>query len=119
MSVPPSKSARHNMRTHFIVIILLCLAGFNSIDASKDKKDADADSKEALQALQDFIGNWKGFADGKKLGGWNEKSTWGWRFKGKDVWLNFTLENSKLYKSGEVRYLSERAKYQFTLIDKA
>jgi hypothetical protein len=89
-------------------------------DAGKKSKGDDAtDPKEALQALQDFIGAWKGNADGKKLGFWSEKSNWSWRFKGKDTWMTFEVENSKLLKGGEVRYLPDKSKYQVTLIDKA
>lgn len=87
-----------------------------AVDAGK-KGD---DPKEALQALQEFIGNWKGSAnDVKNKGFWTEKASWSWRFKGKDTWITFDLENSKLYKSGEVRYLPEKSAYQFTIVDKA
>jgi YHS domain-containing protein len=110
------------MRTFLIAALILSLGAFLPLaDAGKKKKDDDEtlDPKEALQALQDFIGTWKGSADGKKLGFWTEKSSWSWRFKGKDAWMSFEVENSKLYKSGEVRYLPDKAKYQFTIINKA
>jgi YHS domain-containing protein len=108
------------MRAFLIAALVLSLGAILPMaDAGKKKKDdAVTDPKEALQALQDFIGTWKGNADGKKLGFWTEKSSWSWRFKGKDTWMTFDLENSKLYKGGEVRYLPDKAKYQFTLIDK-
>jgi YHS domain-containing protein len=108
-----------NLRFAYTAIFLCFIPYLSPSNAGTGKKDDAIDAKEALQALQDFIGNWKGDADGKKLGRWTEKSSWGWRFKGKDVWLQFTLDNSKLYKSGEVRYLPDKSKYQFTLIDKA
>ncbi len=87
------------------------------IHAGKNEKDADP--KQALLVLQDFIGGWKGNADGKKLGFWTEKSNWNWRFKDKDVWMTFDIENSKLYKNGEIRFLPDKSKYQVTLLDKA
>jgi hypothetical protein len=111
------------MRTFLIAALVLSLGALLPLaDAGKKKKDDDdniTDPKEALQALQDFIGSWKGNADGKKLGFWSEKSSWSWRFKGKDVWMSFELENSKVYKGGEVRFLPDKQKYEFTIIDKA
>ena len=110
------------MRIWFITALFLALGALLPMaDAGKKGKGKDdaIDPKEALQSLQDFIGSWKGNADGKKLGFWSEKSNWSWRFKGKDVWMSFEVENSKLYKGGEVRYLPEKAKYQITIIDKA
>lgn len=89
-------------------------------DAGKGKdKDTD-DPKEALQALQEYIGGWKnGNATHKTLGTWTEKTSWSWRFKGKDVWLSFDLENSKTHKGGEVRFLPDKSLYQVTLVNKA
>jgi hypothetical protein len=98
----------------FSLLALLPLA-----DAGKKGKDDAVSSKQALQAFQEFIGSWKGTASDKKKGFWTEKAEWSWRFKGKDVWLSFNLENSKRYKGGEVRYLPDQAKFEITLIDKA
>lgn len=92
--------------------------GFLVPVADAGKKES-GDPKEALQALQDFIGGWKGTASDKKLGFWTETSNWSWRFKEKDVWMSFDLEKSKLYKGGEVRYLRDKSKYQITITDKA
>ncbi|MSQ93793.1 MAG: hypothetical protein EXR98_04465 [Gemmataceae bacterium] len=89
-------------------------------DAGKQKKTDSDDPKEALQALQEYIGGWsKGNATHKTLGTWTEKADWSWRFKGKDVWLSFSVDNSKALKGGEVRYLTDKSKYQLTLTDKA
>src|ERR1022692_793337 len=110
------------MRTWLIAALIL---SFGTLllpiaDAGKKSKDDENDTKEALGALQEFIGNWKnGNATHKKEGNWTEKASWSWRFKGKDVWLTFDLDNSKLYKGGEVRYLPAKSKYEITLIDKA
>src|ERR1017187_3218814 len=107
------------MRTFVIASLLLSLGAFLPFaDAGKKKKD-DEDTKEGLEALQEFIGGWKGTANDKAKGFWTEKSNWSWRFKGKDRWMTFDLENSKLYKGGEVRYIDDKSKYQITLIDKA
>ncbi|HZT81457.1 MAG TPA: YHS domain-containing protein [Gemmataceae bacterium] len=86
------------------------------------KEDAAA-SKEALQALNEFIGQWKGTGDKEKARPgsktfWSEKASWGWRFKGDDAWLVLTIDNGKLFKGGELRYLPAKKKYQLTLTDR-
>src|SRR5262245_4195689 len=76
-------------------------------------------SKEALQALQDFIGGWKGSGTNEKTKDiWKESIDWSWRFKGDDAWLTVRFIGSKLYKNGEIRWLADKSKYQFTLTDK-
>ena len=79
------------------------------------------DPKEALQALQDYIGAWKGNGTSEKNKSeiWKETANWSWRFKGKDVYLSLQNEKSKLFKGGEMRFLPESGKYQFTLIDRS
>ena len=66
------------------------------------------DVKEALQALQDYIGGWKGSGTSEKNKGdiWKENATWSWRFKGNDVYLSVETDKSKIfYKKGEMRFL--------------
>ena len=75
------------------------------------------DPKEALQEIQDYIGGWKGAVD-KGTTSWKESANWSWRFKGKDVWMSVEMPDSKIYKGGEMRFLSDKGKYQLTLIDK-
>jgi hypothetical protein len=77
------------------------------------------DPKEALQALQEYIGGWKGTGalEKKNSNTWDETAQWSWRFKGKDVYLTVDMKKSKLYKSGEMRYLPDNGKYQLTLVD--
>ncbi len=104
------------MRIGLCSIVILALAFVPLADAGKKSADED---KTGLEALQDFIGGWKGTANDKAKGFWTEKANWSWRFKDKDRWMSFDLENSKLYKSGEVRFLADKSKYKVTLIDKA
>jgi hypothetical protein len=105
------------MRKWLISALILFLgAVLPTADAGKKTKPDD-DEKVGLEALQEFIGGWKGTANDKMKGFWTEKSSWGWRFKDKDRWITFELEKSKLYKGGEVRYLTDKSKYQLTLID--
>jgi len=79
-----------------------------------------ADVKEALQALQDYIGGWKGNGTSEKDKSeiWKENASWSWRFKGKDPSLTIEIKDSKLFKNGEMRFLPDKEKYQLTLIDK-
>jgi hypothetical protein len=104
------------MRKWLFCAFVLSLGAFMPL-ADAGKKDSDP--KESLQALQEFIGSWKGTANDKKLGFWSENASWSWRFKGKDVWMTFDLEKSKLYKGGEVRFLPDKSKFQITVTDKA
>lgn len=77
-----------------------------------------ADAKEALAELQAFIGGWKGGGSlDKDKSAWKEDVNWSWRFKGKDVWLSFDFEKSKVLKGGEVRYVPEKGNYALTTID--
>jgi hypothetical protein len=85
-----------------------------------DTKDQAA-AKEALRALQEFIGEWKGNGapekprpSSKEL--WSETLNWGWNFKG-ETRLTLTVTNGKHFKSGELRYLPKTKRYQLTALD--
>jgi hypothetical protein len=78
------------------------------------------DPKEALQALQDYIGGWKGngTSEKNKSAIWKETANWTWRFpKGKDPYLSVDMAKSKMFKGGEMRFLPDSGKYQLTIID--
>jgi hypothetical protein len=45
---------------------------------------------------------------------WSEQVSWGWKFKGDDAWLVMTVKGGKFLKGGELRYLTDKKKYQFT-----
>ena len=109
------------MKQMLAVGFMLTLAlSFTAAGGSKKGENTD-EVKEALQALQDFIGSWKGngtFADRTKPDIWKESADWSWRFKGKEVWLSLDLKDSKYFKSGEMRFLPAKSKYEFTLVDK-
>ncbi len=87
-----------------------------------DESPADV-SKAALQALNDYIGNWKGAGGpdkprpGPNDSTWAETIAWSWRFKGDDAWLTFTVKDGKYLRGGEVRYLSARKVYHLTATD--
>src|SRR5262249_29281562 len=80
-----------------------------------------ASAKEALQALNDYIGGWKGngTSEQNKSEIWKESASWSWRFKGKDAWLTLDLQDGKHFKKGELRYLPAKELYQLTLFDRA
>ncbi len=80
--------------------------------------DAPETPKEALQALQDYIGSWKGsgFTD-KDGANWQQGANWSWRFKGNDCWLTISFPKGKFFRKGEMRYLQEKERYQLTLLD--
>jgi hypothetical protein len=99
-----------------LALLQLGIAGLITLPAGSAAEKGD-DPKEALQELQDFIGKWKGQASGK-VDSPKETASWGWRFKGKDVSLTVEMPESKVYKSGEMRFLSDKGKYQLTLVDR-
>lgn len=91
--------------------LLACLG--SALAGGRGKRD---EVKEALQELNDYIGQWKGHgtlsSDERSI--WPEKADWSWRFKGKDSWLKLDIPNGKYFKGGELRYLPEDESYQLT-----
>jgi hypothetical protein len=87
--------------------------------ASEQGGDTNA-AKEALQELQEFVGGWKGSGttERDKSAIWKENATWSWKFKGDDSWLVVEFKDSKIYKSGELRYVTDKKVYQLTMTDK-
>jgi hypothetical protein len=107
------------MRMWIVATLLLAIPlTIPLAEAGKKAKKGAADPKEALQALQEFIGGWKGQGNSKKGQFWKEGASWGWRFKGKDIYLTLDMDNGMLFKKGELRFLPEKDKYQFTVLDK-
>jgi YHS domain-containing protein len=102
-----------------LLVCGLLLAPVLALPAVQAGKKGD-DPKGALQALQDFIGGWKGSGTSEKNKSeiWKETANWSWRFKGKDVYLTVETPASKLFKGGEMRYLPDTGKYQLSLEDK-
>jgi hypothetical protein len=86
--------------------------------------DEEPGARSALQALNDFIGTWKGSGSPEKQQPlaretWQEDVAWSWRFKGDDAWLTLTIKNGRYFKSGELRYLPDKKQYQLTAVDKS
>jgi hypothetical protein len=86
--------------------------------APEGKKDLTP--KEALQALNDFIGGWKGNGSLPKdaRATWKETVDWSWRFKGKDAWLTLKVKGGRYLASAELRYLPDKGRYQLTAVGK-
>src|SRR5262245_33889485 len=81
--------------------------------------DEDNPAKEALQALNDYVGAWKGAgANMSKSDNWTEKMSWGWKFKGDDAWLTVEFKDSKDFAKGELRYDVDKKEYKLTVKDK-
>lgn len=100
------------------IIGLLAIVAFGLIGHLAFSGESPGDVKEALQALQDYIGSWKGngFSESDRTL-WKESTNWGWRFKGKDTWLTLDFPDYKHFKKGEMRYLADKESYQLTLTD--
>src|ERR1700674_2608978 len=97
-----------------LLLVMPCVAGPLLAAPSKEK--------EALQALNEFIGSWKG--NGSPSKGkpgpsdlWKENITWGWKFQGDDVALTVTFGDGKYFKSGELHYVAADKKYKLTVKD--
>jgi len=81
--------------------------------------DEDNPAKEALQALNDYVGAWKGAgANMSKSDNWTEKMSWGWKFKGDDAWLTVEFKDIKDFAKGELRYDVDKKKYKLTVKDR-
>jgi hypothetical protein len=98
---------------------LVALAYSTLAREKKDKENKEA-MKEALQALNDYIGGWKGNGTSEKSTTdiWKENLKWSWRFKKNDIFLVLDIKGSKRFKGGEMRYLVPRKLYQLTLVDR-
>lgn len=99
------------------VSIFLLAVGVATLEGGGAKGD---DPREALQAIQDYVGAWKGSGNAA-TGGlfWKETANWGWDFKSKEPRFVAEFETSKNYKSGALRFMSDKGKYELTLVDKA
>ena len=102
------------------MVVLVCLsivvfvAGFTLAADAPEKKTP----KQALRALNDLIGNWRGTGEPngtreeKQRNFWQEKIAWEWRFKGKDVYLRAAFDKGKYFTAAELRYLPDKQHYQ-------
>jgi hypothetical protein len=81
--------------------------------------DEENPAKEALQALNEFIGSWKGAGGNlSKSENWKENFSWTWKFKGGEPSMLVAFKGSKNFDKGVLRYLPEKKKYELTVTDK-
>jgi hypothetical protein len=96
--------------------LLVFVAGLAPADDKAEKKSP----KQALQALNDLIGTWRGTGEPngtrqeKQRNFWQEKIVWEWRFKDKDVYLRAAFDKGKYFRAAELRYLPDKERYQLT-----
>jgi hypothetical protein len=102
--------------------LALTIAAFAGRAAAADDKE---EAKEALKALQEFIGTWNGTGGpdkprpGPRDPVWKETLSWAWRFRGDDAWLTLEVKGGKRLAGGELRYLPAKNRYRFTAADPA
>jgi hypothetical protein len=105
-----------------LTLSVLCgaLLIIHPLPGADDKESKTA--KEALQALNDYIGTWKGNGEPAARPAnkdfWSETVAWKWRFKGNAAWLVMTIQNGKHFKSAELRYLPDKRQYELRAIAK-
>jgi len=103
------------MKRLFALGVIIGLAGFVATSpAAPTEKNK---NKAALQELQDFVGGWKGSAGNKLVLAprdkfWEEKISWGWKFKGDDCWMVIAFDGGKFLKTAEVKYVPATKKFQ-------
>jgi hypothetical protein len=74
----------------------------------------------ALQPFEHLVGAWRshGFLETNKIEGWDEPTTWGWRFeKGKIVGMEIQFENGKYFSTARLDALESQnpeSKYRLT-----
>ena len=83
--------------------------------SSADKSEA---SKEALKALNEFVGQWKGTGENKAArADWKESAAWSWDLKGVEPALTVRFTGSKTFTEGRLTYQPDKKKYQFVAKD--
>ena len=101
------------VRTLLAPAVLLGLMAATATSA--DKAEA---SKEALKALNEFVGSWKGTGENKAArADWKESAEWSWDLKGAEPALTVKFTGSKTFTEGRLTYLPDAKKYQFVARD--
>jgi len=68
--------------------------------------------------VQEFIGVWT--LEGTQKAGprteaWKEKTNWSWKFDKDAAWITVDFEKGKHFTHGDLKYLTDKKKYQLTL----
>src|SRR3712207_992209 len=100
-------SWRGRLMTPVCTILALLLLTAPAPAADQPKRGP----KEALQAFNDLIGDWRatgvpeGTREKRQREFWTESLNWSWQFKGDDAWLTVGFDKGKHFTGGELRYL--------------
>src|SRR5215217_3950953 len=97
-------------------LILGSLALLGLFASSAVPADKPEPSKDALKALNEFVGQWKGNGETKsgKSEIWKESAEWSWDLKGADPALKIKFTGAKQFSAGTLKYLPDKKKYQLT-----
>jgi hypothetical protein len=106
------------------LIMMLGLLATLTLSTSAAPSADQKKSKEKLQEIQEYIGMWNGNGGPVKAKPasnelWKETINVGWKFKGDDAWLALEFKNGKYFKTGDLRYLPEKSKFELTVTDMA
>jgi hypothetical protein len=104
----------------------LCLFGLAALllqtgTSAGDKKEKQKSPREALQAFNDQIGEWRatgtpvGTKKEQQEGFWTETMTWGWQFKDKDAWIKIDVAKGKYFLDGTLRYNAEKDQFELVM----
>jgi hypothetical protein len=109
------------MKRLFAPAAFLVLFGLAQPARSADKPKENP-AKEALKELNEYIGQWKGNGAPEKAkpaakDTWSETVGFSWKFKGDDAWITLEVKDGKYFKSGELRFVPEKKKYQLKAVD--
>jgi len=104
------------MNRRFALASVLCLAFFATSASPADKPEP---AKEALKALNEFVGQWKGSGETKsgKSEIWKESAEWSWDLKGAEPALKLKVTGGKQLTEGTLKYLPDKKKYELTAKD--
>jgi hypothetical protein len=101
------------LRSGSLLLIVILIGNHDALGGGAKPEQ----SKEAMQAIQEYVGTWKGSGTSEKNKSdiWKESATWTWKFDKKEAFFAAEMKESKLYKAGEIRYLADKKHYQLTL----
>jgi YHS domain-containing protein len=102
------------MRLRFLFAVTL-LAFVATSATAADKTEP---AKDALKALNEFVGQWKGNGESKsgKTEIWKESAEWSWDLKGEPA-LKLKITGGKQFTEGTLKYLPDKKKYELTAKD--
>ena len=99
--------------------LLAPAALFGLVAATANPAEKADTSKEALKALNEFVGQWKGNGESKtgKAELWKESADWAWDLKGAEPALRVKFTGARQFSEGRLTYLPDRKKYQLVARD--